>query len=549
LARNQRIYCLTTTGDKLRAVCLQKGTQEPVYELVWAEDLGGPGTAGQPDLIPAGSHDGDPDTTPVSQLNSEPDDSHDGQSDSMNDSELGDTSGGGSDNREIWQELARNSDTLTVLIPGGLVDLMQTPLPPLKRSEIESAVLGLVKKEKGPGHEDWIASHQQLATGAEGRGGEQQICNILYMNREELQTPLTRFARWKVRPTTLIPGAVALDAMYRRQLDLTDDTDEVTAWTLVHLDREECFLVIGDRRGPLMIRPLPTDLSDGDDTDEYLGRLSTEIERSTFFAQRGQVPVQVNRIVIAGDPRYADPLLRKLDDFETRRERWRPEKNISVPDNINPWDLILTLAGATYPETADRFSLMPARPEDSIGWRTRRLAAVALVAVAVCSLPTIFIVSHLLKQSQERVITTQTEQLEHSRNAVRLAAKTYLRDTRLLTRQDWLEDLGPGRANLSGFLRDLSLRTPGSIELLAMNVERAGQGYRIKIRGQCEEDGSEKAQREFIQFRESLRRSPYLRTDREPSFLEISVAEQTATGNSVVSFTLEYRIREVRSDS
>jgi len=99
--------------------------------------------------------------------------------------------------------------------------------------------------------------------------------------------------------------------MYRRY-GLKDESLE--GWNIVFVGKDDHFLCVSTPSGMLITRPLPADLSEGENSEEYLDRLATEVDRSIFFARQTEFNPNIERIVVCGDSELAQNLVERLKD-------------------------------------------------------------------------------------------------------------------------------------------------------------------------------------------------------------------------------------------
>lgn len=440
-----------------------------------------------------------------------------------------------------WRELCRGGRRLLLLLPNDSCQLLHARLPEMKPELTRVAVAGLLQKQRGGGATQWSVDARRR-DGTKGADGRWTVTGLAF-ERQVLPKLLAPLAGSDCRPALALPQALALDALLRRELRAADPAPG--AWNLVFLGREERFLVIGDAAGPLLVRALPADLSGGADRSEYLERLTTEIERSHFFAQQGEQGARVQRVLVCGDPELAESLALRLAKTEGLvAEYWQPEQRFRIEGAAASWEFLPALAGAAaaLDAPAALFSILPRRREDSALWRLRRYAITGAASLCLGVLPLVGGGSELTRHLQAKVIAEQSEQLAQSRATAEAAARDYLEQLALLARQEQLDHYSPERTPLGPLLRDIAARLPSPVQLVDLDLARDAEGvYRLVIRGESHGRSGEAAQAAFLQFQAALADTPLLEGASEPS-LAIEGDEDDAGRESRVRFELRYRL-------
>ncbi|MCP4549882.1 MAG: hypothetical protein GY835_25785 [bacterium] len=490
MVKNHQAYCLTPESDAYRVVCLKPTSGEFDFLVEWDDTL------------------------------------------SVSSTRQG----------KRWREMIAQEKRTTLLMASDKASLNQMRLPNLKVKERTNAILGMMRKQRGQNDRNWYIDFcEVIHPDGDVQSDPRKVFTILSTEEEFLNNQLLHLAGSGLRPTRAIPKPLALEALMRKHHP--ELLEAKGAWNLVYLGESENFLIIGDRSGPILIRSLSEDLSDGADPDEYLQRLATEVERSNFFARQGEVSTEVTSIIVTGEPGLADSMLTLLDKSENfELIRWLPEERFSYDGAAASWRQVTMLAGAVMQYESYNLNLIPVRREDTVAWKLRHYSLLGTATATLWLLPLILAGSWLTGDIQDRIATQQSVQLSHSREQARASAYNYLGNLNLLTRNDFLTELGPGRGNLAGFLRDLSQRTPDSVRLTNLVVERTVRGYTVTIDGDCRTGSSRDAQNQFLKLKEALRNSPLLCKDDEPIFLEITGEEKVSTKQSIVTFKLAYSI-------
>jgi hypothetical protein len=437
---------------------------------------------------------------------------------------------------EPWRELQKQLKQTMLVVPSENATLVQASLPPLKSEEIRVGLLGLVLKLKGGEPEAWQLAHDRREGGEAGRN----VHTGLGLELANLAPYLAPFEVTGARPRQALPGALILDQFLRGQLD---GEEEGGAWNLVYVGKEEQQLVIGDAQGPRLMRSLPHDLSQGAEPEEYVERLSTEVERSNFFAQQGEASTRVQRILVCGDPALAEPLVAKLAQTDGLvAEWWRPEQLFAVDEGCASWDVLMPLVAAVVGMGSAGLNIMPVSDDQNPGRRFRRQALGVIAVACLVLLPLLGGGGHSTRRVQRRTMDSQFSQIGEARVLAEEAARNYLRDQSLLARQARIESKDPHRVDLGGLLRDLSSRIPGEAHLTTIELKQDYRGgYHLELHGECIGETAEKAQAEFLRLHRDMGASPTLDAEAEPTQLQIIGGK---SGGATVTFTLRYALLE-----
>lgn len=441
-----------------------------------------------------------------------------------------------------WRDLCKQPRQTQLLLPSDAVTLLQLRLPELKPDELTQALIGTIVAQKGGAPEHWIIDHQRRPRDP-GDGERPAPVAALCLERATLPPLLAPLVALEFRPARALPGAVALHDLLRGEIAEREE-QPAGLWNLVHVGREERFLVIGDASGPRLLRKLPQDLSEGGEREEYVDRLFTEVERSSFFARQGDTGGTVSHVFVAGDPALADPLQARLAASDGPAcERWRPEELFAVEGAAASWEFLLPLAGAASLLGGPLFNLMPRRRSGARARTTRRYLAYGGVAACLALLPLLGVGGFSTRRVQEDVLRRQDRQLNESRRVAEDVARAYVRNLKLLDRRNTLNQRGRPNRDIAPMLRDLARRLPDAVHLEDLELLRAEDGaYALTLHGECRGRTAELAQSRFLDLHAALDGSPYLLGARDPVTIEISSRTQHAD-ESLVRFVLEYSLR------
>ncbi len=440
--------------------------------------------------------------------------------------------------------LSWRRESVCQLLPNSEVQMLVTSLPPLNARQIRTALLGNLLREKGGRVSDWVLDFQilpprQLA----GPRRDRRDVSVLFVKRQLVEEHCDGARGLGLAPTALLPGYLAFDLLYRRQ---RADAGEGLAWSLVHLGHDERFLCVGDEGGLLFARPLPEDLSGGQEREEYVDRLATEIERTNYFAQQAERALQVQKIVVSGEPQLADELVERLGGTaELKVERWRPEELFAWKNGTADWQHTIFLAAAAAGLQGVGYSLLPPGSRQSITASARHYAVLAATTLGAGIVPLLLLGGLWTVQVQHQQLARVTEQRDRARLRADDAAAAYLVNRALGVRQQQVEALAVGRPDLAAVLLDVASRAPAAVRFTNLRLQhQPGGRYQLILEGESSGIDGVEAQEAFLRFLDSLAACDRLETFQEPSYLEILGDEESQRPRSRVIFTLEYFVRE-----
>jgi Tfp pilus assembly protein PilN len=439
----------------------------------------------------------------------------------------------------LQRALAGATGPVTQLVPGGDIDYGILPLPRLKPGQQDLAMRGLVAREQDGSAGDWLVDFAPVASGTVQR----QDFGTAFARDSVMRRHLVRAQALDIRPDLQTAGYLALDALYRAH---RPDPEAEGAWNLVCLDARASFLCVGDADGLLFQRELPADLSEGAELAEYLERLTTEVERSNFFAQQAERSLRVARVVVCGDPSLADALVVRLDEsLAVDAERWRPEELFAgAGDTVRP-DLVLAMAGAAAALDGWRPNLLPAEFRRNRAREMRRGARKVSTVGAVIAVPLLLIGGLLTVNVQRESLAALEAREDLLRQRAEETAREYLRHRALHTRQDHLDAYRPDRIDVAALLTDIARRTPDAVVYRHLSIAHDQDGgYRLQVSGESLGQDGQRAQEVFLEFQEAMRRCERLRELDERSHLQLTAADEDQDASSRVIFVLEYRITE-----
>jgi hypothetical protein len=422
---------------------------------------------------------------------------------------------------EFSQNLARNADGLLWTVSEDLAGQTVLTLPPLKGKELERAVLGWVAREEGGSPDDWNITWNALPMTKDQSGEPRQRVFTLFAKSDDLNAALDEQTVMPVMPAHALPPSQVLDRFYR----LTrDDKEPGSTWSLVFISSEENFLVISNQDSLLLTRGLPNDLSGGQDLQQYIDRLATEIQRSGFFIRQGDHMPEVERIVVAGDRTLSNLLVTRLSSEEGAPAHfWNMEEHFDLQGRTLDPGLLISLAAAAQARGDFPYDLMPRPKRVLFSSGHRRRALVAAGAVGAALLPILLVGGLVTARVQEDYLKKAQQRLEIARVAAQDAADVYKKQRLMLARQNHLQAFRGMRPDLESVLLQMGALAPAEINFRDLRIKELENGStRVTITGESVARTSAQAQEAFLRFKSSLEDSPFLQAFGEPLKLEIS---------------------------
>lgn len=426
------------------------------------------------------------------------------------------------------------------------INHMVIPLPPMAAKLRQTAIRGIVVREKGGVPNDWFVDPTALPQRDGLRQGERQDFSTIFARGEVIRQRLARALALGARPTLARPCFALLDDLFR----LTRPADSpLTGWNVVYVSRRMRFVCVGEPGGLLFTRPLPDDLSGGSEVDEYVVRLATEVGRSNFFAHQAERSLTVGQIAVCGDPDLADALAGQLSvTGDTPVLRWRPEDLFSWPDDTPRPELTLLLAGAVVALERKDVGLMPPELQPhrirDAGRYVHLVGATGLTA-AVPMLLAAGLWTENVQRDCLRAMDRLEERLTERREATAMA---YYENRALNARQANLDRYGRIQVDIPRLLRDVTVRTPAAVEYTDVSLRAEPDGsYRLLLSGESHGHDGQVAQEVFLELLGHLRGCDQIELAKEPTFLELGATDDIAQGGSRVVFALEYSVQKVRS--
>ena len=180
---------------------------------------------------------------------------------------------------DFTRKITRSGAGTAWVVPEDMVTCTQTPLPRLKRREMERAVQGWVARQEGGTPDDWSISWRTHEL-ASGNADAHQVA-MAYARTADLDGELSAATGRGLQPTLMLPPSLIIDQFFRQA---APECQSQSVWNLVFVGGSGNSLIVANQDGLLLTRPLPGRVA-GDDA-EYLDRLATEVDRSVFFARQ-----------------------------------------------------------------------------------------------------------------------------------------------------------------------------------------------------------------------------------------------------------------------
>jgi hypothetical protein len=417
--------------------------------------------------------------------------------------------------------MAKNGEGTTWLMPNDLAEPSLLKLPALKGKELQRAVEGTIARQEKADIEQFFLSWEALdpADGKQGGAGSQVF--VLHARQEDIDAQMEHHLATSVVPGRLLPGFMILDQFFRfTRCDPLEDS----AWTLVFLGQHENFLVMGNKDSVILTRPLPFDLNETEHDDQYIARLATEVERSGFFIQQGELGKGMDRILVAGDPDLVKRLVEALNERSgVPAESWDISRSFQWSEGEVPSSAYMPLMAAALSRRPSQYSLLPGTRRILFGPKTRRRAMVAACALGTALLPVLIIGSTVTAKIQESYLERARARLDIATVEAAEAAEIYRQQRLLQTQEEYLDRFHVQRPDLQEILMQVGAMAPQEILLRNLKISTDDMGKtRLTLVGESQAPTSSKAHAAFIKFQEALDQAPFLEKYTEPLQLEIS---------------------------
>jgi hypothetical protein len=413
--------------------------------------------------------------------------------------------------------------------------------PRLGRKELPRALAGWVAREEGGKPNDWSLSWKSLAETGGGSSATHQDVFLLYTNRETVDDELGRAGEWSIRPRCMLPSFMILDQFYRR---FGPEASDLGVWNLVFLGRKENFLCISTKESLLLTRPLPMDLSEGSDHEEYLGRLATEVDRSVSFSRQTENSPEVEKIIVCGDPELVGDLVAIMDKkLATPAIAWDLKSLFEGEEIPDDPDLALLLAAAALSTENSPYNLGPKEGRKLMGPRARRRSLIAAVAVAGALVPILLIGGLATTRIQDTYLHRARSRVAESAEKAKLAEDSYLSQRILLAQEVRMHRFTGKNPDLQSVLLKIAAITPKQVVYEDLQVRELPDGrFFLHLQGAATAKSAEQAQQAFLNLLHSLENCDFLAGGGEPRQLEITGFQQQEIDLKSTVFSMEYQL-------
>ena len=441
--------------------------------------------------------------------------------------------------RDLAQLMARNPQAVTWLLPNDLAKASVINLPPLKGREQSRAVAGWVARSEESTPDAFTMAWRRVGRARKKSEAPQQQVFVLYARKKEIEDQLAGELAATVQPGRMLPGFMILDQFYRMTHRQESGGE---AWNLVFLGKHENFLVVSRDDCLLLARGLPFDMSEGTDSDKYVERLATEIDRSGFYIRQGEHSPSIAKIVVAGDPDLADRLVKNLQGYSsTPAETWTIGEHFTWGERAIPSESYIPLMAAALSLEKPAYNLLPEPGRGFFGPAFRRRALVAVGALGIGLLPVLLVGSTLTARVQEGYLIKAKQRLETAREEAAEAAEIYKQQRLLLSRRDYIQSFHRQRPDLESVLLRIGALAPAEIRFRNLEINEDDLGKtRLTLTGESRAPTSGAAQAAFLTFQKALEKVDFLETYTEPIKLEISGEDQDRGESPRTLFKLKY---------
>jgi len=440
--------------------------------------------------------------------------------------------------RSVARAMAGESQSVTWLLKNHDVQLNSASLPHLKHKETERAVAGWVAREEKGEPDQFFTAWRELRAGRKAGDAATRDMILMYARQDVVQPPLDAAAAWDVKPGRMLPAYMALDAFFRLA---GPGTEESKVWNVVFVGRTTNFLCVASEDSLLMTRPLPGDLSGGQDPAEYADRLTTEVTRSQLFARQSAGSPEVERIIVCGDAQLAPMLVERLAGAQdTPVQHWDLATHFDVGDHAFTADGYLPLAAAALAGEPVGMNLLKEPRRGLLGAKAKRRILATSVALAVTITPLLWFAGTTITSIHETYLSDARLQLRRSQGEAREAEDVYKTYRRHMERRDLMNAHAACVHDLDRLLLELAGLTPARVTFRDLQIVEGEEGMMLSIIGESRADTAERAQQAFLDFKAALDASGFLIRRGEPRLLEIDRPEEQQTRVKRVVFSLDY---------
>lgn len=446
----------------------------------------------------------------------------------------------------LAKSLAEAREQALWILPNDEVKTALATFPKLGRRELARALPGWIAREEGGAPEDWVLDSKAVAGQAGRAATEQQDIFLLYTSRRVVENTQARAADWKIPSPGLLPGFMILDQFFRNH---GPESSTLGVWNLVFLGRRDNFMCISTREHPLLVRPLPADLSEGKDRLEYLGRLTTEVDRSVSFARQTENSPQVERIIVCGQSELAHDLVRHMEqEMATPAQVWDLQSHFEgVYDRQDP-DLLLPMAAAALAFGERQFNLGPKQRREWPGPRARRRILLGTGTAAAALVPLLLVGGLVTLKVQDAYLLEARGRLpEATANSIR-AGDVYQAQRILLAREVRMNRFVAKSPDFQSVLLRIAALTPAEVVYDDLRIrERPDGRYFLQLEGTAVAGTAQQAQQAFLTLLASLNECDFMAGAGEPKQMKIAGAKRDNRPVKSTFFSLEYQLLPPRT--
>jgi hypothetical protein len=439
---------------------------------------------------------------------------------------------------DVLRDLGRAQGRCGWLMPEEDVTCTQTPLPRLKQAEMVRAVTGWVARQEGGTPDDWTVSWRAFDSPT-GKADSQQVA-MVYAHGEDVEGQLAAAGRLGMSPGLLLPPSLILDQFFRAA---SPESASLDVWNLVFVGGRTNVLCVANGDGLLLTRPLPSDLAGGGDRREYLERLTTEVDRSIFFARQTAGSPQVDGVFVCGEPQLAEELVASLrESTSVSCQAWPITDVIDCGDHVPDSDeQILLMAAALATRTVD-FNLAPAWRRGWPNETLRRRLVIGAATAAAAIIPILIVGGLVTSRVQRHYLAESQERLEEATERAVAAADVYNRQRLLQAREVYLEQHTRSRLDLENLLLRLAQATPPEVLFRDLQLVDRDDGMVLNLSGESVAPTLGEAQRGFMTFQGAIQDLDGLHPIGEPRHLQVAEVDENGRIRQTVVFNLECRL-------
>jgi len=444
--------------------------------------------------------------------------------------------------RDLQAAMGKAATPVTWLLADGESGMSHLTMPKLRPKALKRAFAGGLARDEGGKPEDWRTTWQPLSS-AGGTGGQDRQPYVLHHASKELvDQKVSEVGSWGVDIRRMLPGHLAMDLFYRAH---GPERDEHAVWNLVFVGQNQQFLCVATRDAELIVRNLPANLSTDEDSQEYLTRLATEIDRSAFFARQTENSPEVEKIIVCGDPRIAAPLVEVLAESSAiPAVHWPIEQMFEWGLNEQHPDDLVTLAGAVLALKKCPYNLLGEGGQLRLNRSLRRQLLVAVGTCAAAVVPLLMVGGVLTARIQGTYLERALVRLDEAQVRAHQAEQAYDAQRILLAREDRIREFARTRPDFESVLLRLAMITPSEIVFKEMTVrERETGRFLLQLQGESRATTGAQAQGAFLTFLAALDGCDFLTRVGEPRLMKIVPGPDKGVAGKTTVFHLDLEWR------